>query len=71
MTPSTSAGRAYLYLAFTGGLWSAQWLLFWATNDATPKPSLFGLVMLAVISVFWFFLPPKPWFPGRRNRHKN
>lgn len=71
MTPRTFAGRASVYLAFTGGLWSAQWLLFLATNGAIPKPSLFGLFMLALISLFWFFLPPTPWFRKRSHPNKD
>lgn len=66
MTPRTFAGRAYVYVAFVGGLWSAQWLLFWATRGLIPEPTLFGLIMLAIISLFWFFMPPRPWFPGKK-----
>ena len=71
MTPRTFAGRAYVYIAFTGGLWSAQWLLFWAANGAVTKPTLFGLFMLALISLFWFFMPSKPWFRIRKKPDQN
>ncbi|MEV7607509.1 hypothetical protein AB0N65_18920 [Paenarthrobacter sp. NPDC089322] len=70
MTPRTFTGRVCVYLAFTSGLWSVQWLLRWATSGLVPQPTLLGLFMLAGIFLFWFFLPPVPWFPAKRRRDR-
>ncbi|WP_422935361.1 hypothetical protein [Sinomonas sp. P47F7] len=61
-TPGTFAGRAYTYLAFVGGLWSAQWLLWFATGHWSLRPDPFGLALLAIVFLFWFFMPQRYWF---------
>lgn len=68
MTPRTFAGRCYVYLAFTGGFWAAQWLLFWVIGGMVPEPTFFGLIMLAGLNLSWFLMPSVPWFPQRRSR---
>ncbi len=61
-TPRTIAGRAFTYVAFVGGLWSAQWLLWLLTGESGPQPGPFSLMLLAVVFLFWFFMPERYWF---------
>lgn len=64
-TPRTIGGRACTYLAFVGGIWSAQWLLWLLTRETSPEPNLFSLMLLAIVFLFWFFMPERYWFrPG-------
>ena len=61
-TPSTIGGRLGTYAAFVGGIWSVQWLLWFATNHNSPEPTLFGLGLLGLVFLFWFFMPQRYWF---------
>lgn len=68
LTPKTVWGRFYVYLASVGGMWAAQWLLYWATSGWTPKPTLASLVMFSIIFLFFVLSikPGVPWFPTRK-----
>ncbi|MDQ4503809.1 hypothetical protein [Sinomonas sp. ASV322] len=66
-TPTTWKGRLFLFVVSVGGVYSAQWLAYWATSWQQIRPSDLSPVMLAVIfGVFSATIPGgRPWF-GRR-----
>ena len=68
LTPRTLWGRLYVYVASVGGMWSGQWLVYWATSGWTPKPTLASLVSFSIIFLFLIFAvkPGVPWFPSRK-----
>ncbi|MBB6404211.1 hypothetical protein HNP00_001524 [Arthrobacter sp. AZCC_0090] len=69
LTPRTVRGRLYVLVASAGGLWAAQWLVFWVTSSWTPKPTVASLVMFSIIFLFFVLTlkPGVPWFPPRRD----
>jgi hypothetical protein len=61
-TPSTIVGCLGTYAVSVGATWAAQWLLWFFSGHSTSEPTAFGPLMLGLVFLFWFFMPPRYWF---------